>query len=315
MGHIKDNSPVFNTSSSSLVLDLGKEIQKGSKSNDSKARINAKARFGLRDVLDHRGIIVPRIDAAQEPGPIRIIARCYSKSQVIEADKAKADIIYYDIGRNDFADVKKSLLHARLFAHTPRMLTGKDVSYYEELIKDLKPDGILVGDPGLLSLLAKDCTFERQDIHLDYSFNCFNDIDISCHDGIPILSPELSLDDMNDLNARELIVLVHGDIILMTSKEPIKAPEIIDEEDRHFRIRISQCGNAPVTEILNSRQLGLFNNVSKLKGIGIKYFYLDTPKDIGKYVRIYRSILEGKRFDDKRIRKGFTTGHLNRGAY
>jgi len=145
------------------------------------------------------------------------------------------------------------------------------------------------------------------ELHLDYSFNCFNDVDMTCYKHLPILSPELSLNEAADMKNKNFIVLVHGDIVLMTTKQNIKAPEICDEEERKFNIRKGEN----YTEILNSKQLGLFNKTTNYLDKGIKYFYIDISKDVGKYVRIYRKIIDGNKFDDSKIIKGFTTGRFS----
>ena len=134
----------------------------------------------------------------------------------------------------------------------------------------------------------------------------FNDIDLLGYNGIPIISPELNFSDIKSFINKNFIVLVHGDIVLMTIKEKLKAPELIDESGRHFRVRNN--------EILNSNQIGLFNHVKYYLDVGIKYFFIDLNKDVGKFVRIYKKILNKEPFDDKKISKGYTTGHFNRGV-
>ncbi|MBN2368848.1 hypothetical protein JXC34_07530, partial [Candidatus Woesearchaeota archaeon] len=137
----------------------------------------------------------------------------------------------------------------------------------------------------------------------------FNDIDLDYYNSLPIISPELNLEELSEFKNKKFICLVHGDIVLMTTKNMIKADEIIDERNNHFKIR----KYPKHIQILNSKQLGLFTQVNRLTKAGINNFYIDC-KDSAKYVRIYRKILEGKDFDDKKIRKGYTTGHYFRGV-
>ncbi|MBU0535563.1 MAG: hypothetical protein KKE20_01255, partial [Nanoarchaeota archaeon] len=118
-----------------------------------------------------------------------------------------------------------------------------------------------------------------------------------------------SIKEIEAMKSKRFILITHGDIVLMTSKEKISAPEIIDEEGRRFKIR----NYNGMTEILNSNQIGLFNKTKECISKGIRYFYIDSHKDAGKFVRIYRKILNNKKFDDSRIKKGYTTGHLERG--
>jgi hypothetical protein len=96
----------------------------------------------------------------------------------------------------------------------------------------------------------------------------------------------------------------------MNSKQKLKAPELVYSEGRHFRVRI----NNGITEVLNSKQLGLFNKARDYVRAGIKYFCIDVEKDVDKFVRIYRKILNFEPFDDTKIKKGYTTGHFTRGV-
>ena len=167
------------------------------------------------------------------------------------------------------------------------------------------------GDPngsrlyrGLLSLSSK------YPLHLDYCLISFNDVDLACYQAMPIISPELNLKELSAFKTKDFIVQVHGDVVLMTLKERLRAPELVDDEGRHFRVRHRDG----FTEVLNANQLGLFTKVRSCLDHGLKYFYIDVMKDAGKFTRMYRSILAGKAFDDRRIRKGYTTGHMLRGV-
>ncbi|MFC1731406.1 U32 family peptidase [candidate division KSB1 bacterium] len=247
--------------------------------------------------------ILQSIQKKDNNDPIRIFAMARSKMDAIEADKAGADVIYYDIFDESFADVKKSIKYAELFARLPRVISGKQLELAEKMIKKLKPEGILAGERGAY-YLAKRLDLK---VHLDYSFNIFNDLDVGNYDALPIISPELNLNEISLMKNKNVISFVHGDIILMTTKNRIE--ELVDEEGRKFKVRKTQDNY----EVLNSRPLGLFNDSIKLKKAGIKYFYIDSSTP-GKFVRIYKKILSGQEFNDKRIRKGHTTGHLRRGV-
>ena len=153
----------------------------------------------------------------------------------------------------------------------------------------------------------KDSSFE---LHLDYSFNIFNDLDLDVYKGLPVISTELSFDDLRNLKNKNFISLFHGQITLMTLKENIKAPELVDDDGRHFTVHQIESGS----QILNSHELGLFNRVRELDMIGVKNFLIDGGKELGKFVRIYKKIISGEDFDDKKIKKGFTTGHFDKGV-
>ena len=284
---LPDRCPVYKTSSIELQLNMGEVIKKTHHT----------------PIQSH--ISLPDFKPSPNTDSPKIFVKVYSKKAALEADKAKADIIYYDLLKDDFKELKKQIKNSKLFAYTPKILSDNDINIIVEKIKDINPDGILVGNSGLLKSLA---FLPDESIHLDYSFNCFNDIALSFYPSIPIISPELSFKGLSEFKNKNFICLIHGDIVLMTSRETIKAPELVDEEKRHFRTRTYHgC-----TEILNSKQLGLFNKARDLVNQGIRYFYIDTNKDAAKFIRIYKKIINGESFDDSRIRKGYTTGHFDK---
>lgn len=283
----EDNCPVYKTSSADMVLFLGEEIEK------------------IRPAIKNKKILTPKFKPKENKDSIKIFVKAYNKKEALAADKAKADVIYYNILKEDCEEVKKQIKNSRFFVFTPRIASDDDVVRISEKIGQLNPDGVLVGNRGFLKFI------KDKIIHLDYSFNCFNDIDMDYYDKIQIISPELNFKEISELKNKNFAVLVHGDIILMSTKEKIKAPELVDEEGMHFKVR----ENNNIYEILNSKQLGLFNLAKRYIDAGIRYFYIDTNKDVDKFIRIYRKIISKQPFDDKKIRKGYTTGHFSRGVF
>jgi len=282
----RNGDPVYKTSSVDMRFELGDEI-KPIKADIKKSRI----------ILQH-------FNPVENKSDVKIFAKVYNKKSAQAADQAKADVIYYDILKEDCREVKGLLKHTRFFVYTPRILSDTQLVEVADKIKKIDPAGVLVGNRGLLKFL------DGRDIHLDYSFNCFNDVDLNCYPGIPIVSPELNFKEIIALKNKRFIVFVHGDIVLMNSKQKLKAPELVDSGGRHFRVR----SNNGITEILNSKQLGLFNKARDYVRAGMKYFYIDTEKDVDKFIRIYRKILNFEPFDDSKIKKGYTTGHFSRGV-
>jgi collagenase-like PrtC family protease len=282
-----DGTPVYKTSSVDMKLELGEEIKP------------------VKGVIRRTEIRLPDFKVVENTSEVKIFAKTHDKKEALAADRAGADVIYYDVLKEDSLEVKDRLKRSRFFVYTPRILSDKQLVEVAEKIKEIKPDGALVGNRGLLKLL------NGVTIHLDYSFNCFNDIDLNCYPGIPIISPELNFEETISLKNKRFIVMIHGDIILMTSKQKLKAKELIDEEGRRFRVR----DNHGLTEILNASQLGLFNKARDYVRAGIKYFYIDVEKNAARWIRIYRKILNFEPFDDREIKKGYTTGHFNRGVY
>lgn len=288
-----DSIQVYKTSSVDMEAYLGDDIGRSSS-------INSKSK---------KKIILFEFKKLENEDEPRIFVKVYNKKSALEADKAKADVVYYDVLKDDFPEVKAMMKHARLFACTPRIISDKQIDDILNLVQEVRPDGLLVGNRGFLKAVQQ-CKLNFK-LHLDYSFNCFNDIDLRCYKGVPIISSELNFNETAAMKNKNFIVMAHGDIVLMTTKQKLAMPELIDDEGRHFKVREANYG---IYEILNCRQLGLFNHVRDYLKYGIKYFYMDISKDVGKYVRIYKKIICGEAFDDKKISKGYTTGHLKRGV-
>jgi len=148
------------------------------------------------------------------------------------------------------------------------------------------------------------------ELHLDSSFNVFNDLDLAAYPGIPIISPELSFDEMASFRSKRFIVMVHGPLVLLTTREPIKEGTLRDEAGRQFWTR--RAGE--LVEILNCSDLGLFNKARAFLDAGIKWFYLDLAGDVGRTVNIYKKIIANQPFNDRNARHGHTTGHFGRGV-
>ena len=286
-----EGSRIYKTSSAETKTNLGDEIKE--------VKFEAKK----------KEIILPEIKNKENKDKPKIFVKCYNKKSAIEADKAGADIIYYDIMKEDCSEVKKLVKKSKFFVYTPRIQSDAEIEETINKIEQIKPDGILVGNRGLLYELRKR-NIKEYELHLDYSFNCFNDIDLECYNAPPIISPELNFSELCEMKNKNFIVLVHGDIVLMTTKEQIKSPELIDEEGRHFKVRHYE----KYTEILNSKQLGLFNKTKDYLNHGINYFCIDLQKEPAKFVKIYRKIINNEQFDDTKIKKGYTTGHFERGV-
>jgi len=278
-----DKTPVYKTSAKNMKAVLGDEIE---------IEVNSiNYSYQIKNTLSK--------NAEQKP---LLCVYAHSEEHVYEIDKAGADIIYTNDHEN-YHRIKSNLKNATLYLATPRMLSDKQVKDWEKILTKINPDGVMIADKGLLK-------FAKKNVHLDYTIPCFNDIDLGAYDALPFLSPELNIDEMQALKGRNFLVFIHGDLILMNLKQKIKAAELVDEEGRHFQVRKTEG----LTQIINNSQVGLFNHTKLLYDKGVRYFYIDTNKDPAKFVRIYKKILDGKSFDDKKIRKGYTTGHLFRGC-
>ncbi len=286
----KDGDPVFKTFSVDLKVDLGEDFPLVEKN------------------LPITPVKLPQMPEIKTTGPPQLFVKVYNFTGAKEADFAGTNVIYYDIFRDDCEAARKKAVHTRFFLSTPRIMSDEDIDKAITIIERVKPDGVLVGERGLLSMLKKKGI--SLEVHLDHSFNVFNDLDLSCYPGIPIISPELSLNELSKFRSKKFIVMLHGPIVLMTTKEPLKAKTLCDESGREFKTR--NYGDR--VQILNCSDLGLFNKAAEYLDLGINMFYLDLAHDVGKTISIYRRILSRTPFNDKNKRHGYTTGHLMRGV-
>jgi collagenase-like PrtC family protease len=229
-----------------------------------------------------------------------------------EAARAGASVVYYDIDRDDIeialSAAKGASKGARFFLSTPRVLSDEEVEKAVGKTERLRPDGVLAGERGVLALLRRN-GFPGE-VHLDYSFNVFNDIDIACRPAVPVISPELSLAELSALRSKDFIAMVHGPLVLMTTREPLADGDLRDDSGRVFRVR--RAGG--LRQVLNCSELGLFNRTRDLMAIGVRRFYIEAERNAGRTVATYMKIISGKRFNDRNARRGRTTGHLARGV-
>ena len=58
--------------------------------------------------------------------------------------------------------------------------------------------------------------------------------------------------------------------------------------------------------------IGFFEKINDLKGIGVKKFFLDLDYNVEKFLDIYIKILSGKKVEVNKF--NFTKGHWDRGV-
>jgi collagenase-like PrtC family protease len=230
----------------------------------------------------------------------RLLVRVYRKKDAIEASNAGADIIYYDLFAKDFIETKKSIKKP-LYAVTPRIMFDSDMDSIKKEIKQKNPEGILAGNMGMLGLNLK------IPIHLDYNCNCFNDYNVAYLADLgayPIISPELSTIEQTEFKNKNFVSFVHGKIKLMTLAHNM--PEGIIKDEKGFNFKINKIPNG--SEILNEKELGLFNKIRPLLKFGINNIFIDTETNTGEIVKIYRQILDGKTVDVKKLKNDYVLG-------
>ncbi len=253
-------------------------------------------------------LTLPRINKSKAPLLQRFLARAYSVAEAVEISKSGADIVFYDIFSPDFPGPGEWAETAKLGAYLPRIMSDMELTQAVALLNRKKPASIMTGNLGfLIHRRAFDVP-----VYLDYSLNIFNDIDsLFCrkYDVVPILSPELSLVELTGFKDREAVVFCHGDVVLVNTKIDIKTDKLVDEKGLSFPVRKEDN----YWQILNSRPFGMFSDIRKLRTIGFNQFYIDQQDESAYFVLLYRNMLK-QAIHDRRIRKGYTAGHLYKGV-
>ncbi len=286
----RDGDPVFKTFSADLSVDLGEDFQ------PEPAGTAAKP-FKLPAFSEKLPSVGPSL-----------YVRVRDVDGAAEAARAGASVVYYDLFRDDLGEARDAAKGALFFPATPRVMSDAEVERAVGMIRRLGPDGVLAGERGVLYRLLD--AGAPSEIHLDYSFNVFNDIALAAWPGIPIISPELSLAELAGFRSKDFIAMVHGPLVLMTTREPIGDATLRDETGRAFCTR--RAGG--LVQVLNCSDLGLFNRTRDLLGIGVRRFYIEAERNVERTVGNYQKILSGKRFNDRNARHGHTTGHFGRGV-
>ncbi len=235
----------------------------------------------------------------------QLLVRVYNKEDALLADKNGADIIYMDMFDKDFLEIKRKV--RKVYAVTPRIMFDSDTEKIKKRIEEIQPDGILAGNLGILEIDF------GVPVHLDYNCNCFNDYTLAYYRSLgafPIISPELSIEEQSEFKDTEFACLVHGKIRLMTLAHELDKKEITDE--KKFKFKINRIENG--SEILNEKELGLFNKARNLLKAGITSFFVDTEENVGEITRIYRLILDGKTPDVSHIKKNYVLGWSKKGV-
>jgi collagenase-like PrtC family protease len=252
--------------------------------------------------------ILPKISKQKAPLLQRFMAKAYSLAEAHEIAKSEADIVFYDIFAQDFPESGEWQERTVLGAYIPRIVNDIELARATGLVGRKKPGAVLAGNLGFLSRRA---AFDIP-VYLDYSLNVFNDLDILFfrkYQVIPILSPELSLVEYTTFKDREVVLFCHGDIVLVNTRIEIREDKLVDEKGLEFPVRKENN----YWQILNSRPFGMFNDIRKLRTIGFNQFYIDQQEESAYFVLLYRNMLK-QEVSDRRLRKGYTAGHIYKGV-
>jgi len=237
----------------------------------------------------------------------RLIVKVYSLEQLKEAHDAGVYAIYYDIFSPEVEMARKLCTNAKFFLDTPVVVTDQDIGKIQQIVDAIKPDGITIGNWGLLALKF---TGEK---HGKFSLNVFNDISVSALRGkgvLPAISAELNAKQVLNMKNKEFIYYAHGQIPVMHFKGAYPQKALTDEMKYTFPLRTVN-GN---TEMLYSRPIAVFEKMGELIEGGVKWFLLDLAKDTTTIIRAYQNILKGVEQDISMLKKGTTIGNYVKGV-
>ena len=289
----KDGSRIYLTSSPRIKIEPDFKV--------SRTPIKTPPRRPVQAIL-------PRIIKQRAPLLQRFMARAYSLAEAREIANSEADIVFYDIFAPDFPEPGVWQERTVMGAYLPRIMNDMELSRAIALLGRKKPGAIMTGN---LGFLARRSLFNVP-VYLDYSMNVFNDLDsLFCrkHNVIPVLSPELSLVELTNFKDREAVIFCHGDIVLVNTKIELNVDKLVDEKGLTFPVR-KEDG---YWQVLNSRPFGMFNDARKLRTIGFNQFYVDQQDESAYFVLQYRNLLK-QQIQDRRLRKGYTAGHIYKGV-
>ncbi|MDP2931783.1 MAG: U32 family peptidase [Chloroflexota bacterium] len=279
----KDGSRIYLTSSTGIRVEPDFTIVR--------SPITIPARKIVKPVL-------PEITPVTSPA-LKLLVKAYSLAEARESIQAGADIVFYDIFAPDFPE-------AEIGAYLPRIMDDAALSRAFDLLKQKRPAAILTGNAGFLPRRAE----FNVPVYLDYSLNAFNDLDLlffGRYNVTPVLSPELTLQEMAGLQNKDVVVFCHGYVVLVNTLIELNDRKLVDRQGLSFPVR--QEGS--YWQVLNSRPFGLFNDIRKLQAAGFSQFLIDHPGKGAHFSRLYRDLLQ-QDIPDRRLRKGYTAGHLYR---
>jgi len=286
----KDGSRIYVTSSPSIKIQPDFKIER--------APIMMPKRKPV-------GAVLPEITPVKAPS-LKMMAKAYSLREAKETSEAGADIVFYDIFSPDFPEGSNWKEKATLGAYLPRIMNDEELKWAVDLLVQKKPYAILSGNMGFLKWSSR----FKVPLYLDYTANAFNDTDLlyfKKFSAVPVLSPELALGEMTKFQSKDAVILVHGDIVLVNTKVELNEKDFTDEKGERFSVR----KEGSYWQILNCHPFGMFNDIRKLKEAGFSQFYIDKQGRGAHFVEIYRKMLDHE-IPDRRLRKGYTSGHLYR---
>ncbi len=265
-------------------------------------------------------IKVPSFAEEKSTHTAKIHVQVYTKKDAILALEAGCDYLYYDLFSSGAAEIFDDLRqlakpNQKICAFTPMVLKDEDVENVFALVKELRPESLLVQNVGLLNLDLK------IPVVLGYQMNVFNDHQLSSylnHAGSTVsravASIELNADEISKFSRKNrLLYYAHGRPIVMTFNERVAKTQLEDEMEYRFPLRRGATGS---TQMLYSNTVGLLQHTPEILKFGVDGLFLDLEKnsDIRGLVKLYKDFADGNVPQVQRFKRAVTLGNFEKGV-
>jgi len=245
---------------------------------------------------------IPLIESLESSKKISFHVKLYSLKDVeLVNDFDYVENVFYYIDNEDVFAARQ-VCDKKFYVYLPTLLNDLEIEKYVAKIKEINPDGVLINSQNVAQ------HFSDYSVIHDYGLNVFNDYDLE-HYGKSIISPELSFKELSQFKNKDFLTLIHGNLNVMTTKNEL--PKKLRYDER-FTFPVVQ--EKDYFRVLNSRQIGLLDKVLLLKNAGITQYYFDLSTRVGKWLDIYTKIVNGEKLNFKKIGKGLTFGHFDKGV-
>ncbi|KKR06660.1 MAG: Peptidase U32 [Parcubacteria group bacterium GW2011_GWC2_39_14] len=217
---------------------------------------------------------------------------------------------------------KKVYVTTNIFAHNKHL---EKLEKHLKLLKTLKPDALIVSDPGVIKLAQKICP--KIEIHLSTQVNCTNwqAAKFWYEQGVKriILGREVTLKEIKEIHKKvpkvQLEVFVHGAMCMSYSGRCLLSKYYTNRsanlgdctqpcrwQFRHFIGEVTRPDDLLEIEeddrgtyIMNSRDLCLIEYLDQLKKAGVMSFKIEgRAKSIyylANTVKVYREVIDAKK--------------------
>jgi putative protease len=239
---------------------------------------------------------------------------------------------------------KKVYITINIFAHNDHI---KKLPKYLSLLNKLKPDALIISDPGILALVKKHCP--KIDIHLSTQANCTNyeAVKFWQKQGVRriILGREVTLSEIREIHKKcpkmELEYFIHGAMCMSYSGRCFLSKDFIDRSANlgdcvqpcrwEYDVFIKAKGKSEELELvkekhgtylLNSKDLCLIKSLPDLIKAGVTSFKIEGRAKsvyyLANIVGLYKQAIENPKKINflyqellkKITHRGYTTGFL-----